>query len=80
LLLSVNTLRDAAIRVLAGVGDPMLGEWFEVGDVAFHLRRRLAAVEARRVGDVCDVRGTADARRRFERMRRYLPNGWTEII
>jgi hypothetical protein len=71
--------RLIALRVLHGVGDPIAGEWFEVGVVADHVRRRLTEGEAAIVGPVCDVRGTVDAATRFARMRPFLPPGWTEV-
>lgn len=77
--LSIETLRSKAMRVLEGVGDPALGQWEEVGERAFHVRRRLTEYEAKRVGGVCDVRGTAEAQQRFNRMRPHLPPGWTEV-
>ena len=77
--LSPATLRDRAILELAGVGDPDLGQWEERGDMAYHVRRRMTAAESIRVGEVLDIRGTAEASRRFEQMRRYLPPGWTTI-
>jgi len=77
--LSVDTLRAKGLRVLDGVGDPDLGQWEERGTLALHIRRRLTPVEAMRVGGVVDVRGTPEAIKRFERMRRYLPPGWTAI-
>jgi hypothetical protein len=51
-------------RVLRGVGDPSLGEWWESGRDALHCRRRLSALEQAQVGPVVDVRGTPEARRR----------------
>jgi len=65
--------------VLRGVGDAALGEWDERGEMAYHVRRRLTEAEASRIGPVVDVRGTPDAQRRFERVQRYLPAGWTAI-
>jgi hypothetical protein len=59
--------------VLSGIGEAAVGEWWERGDVATHLRRRLTAQEAEPIGAVRDVRGTADARRRLDAMWRYLP-------
>jgi hypothetical protein len=67
------------LRVLDGVGDATLGEWYESGGLAFHVRRRLSEVEARIVGTVVDIRETPEALQRFERMRRHLPPGWHEI-
>ncbi|MGH9001493.1 MAG: hypothetical protein ACRDYV_00020 [Acidimicrobiia bacterium] len=57
---------------LAGVGDPELGQWHEEGENAVHLRRRLAAAEAARVGPVRDVRGTPEARYRARKLGRRL--------
>lgn len=61
-------LREIAFEALEGVGDATLGEWEEWTGHAFHVRRRLSADEAERVGPVLDVRGTEEARRRFGRM------------
>jgi hypothetical protein len=55
-------------RQLAGVGDPVLGEWREWTGRAFHIRRRLSVREQRDVGPVVDVRGSEEARRRAERL------------
>jgi hypothetical protein len=68
-----------ALRMLAGVGDASRGEWWERGGFATHLRRRLSVAEDARVGPVVDVRGTAEAARRFAAMKPYLPAGWTEV-
>jgi hypothetical protein len=69
-----------AQRVLLDVGDAEAGEWWETGVTnVTHLRRRLTAAEAHRVGPIKDVRGTVEALRRFSVMKRYLPDGWTEI-
>jgi len=38
-----------------------LGEWEHMGDIAYHVRRRLTSDEQRKVGDVIDIRGTRDA-------------------
>ena len=77
---SVDTLRAKALSVLAGVGDAALGQWEEPGDMALHLRRRLTAAEAARVGPIVDVRGTPEGLKRFEQMRRYVPAGWTDVV
>lgn len=69
----LDELWRAAMIALAGVGDAGAGEWREVGERAVHLRRRLSAVEAARVGPVVDIRGTWDARKRVQRMARYVP-------
>lgn len=44
-----------AHRALGGVGDSTI-EWHDWSGRAYHLRRRLTAVEAERVGPVVDVR------------------------
>jgi hypothetical protein len=67
------TLRRYALKALDGVGDADLGEWFEMGDKAFHVRRRLTETEARKVGPVIDVRGTPEADRRLVFVRRLIP-------
>jgi hypothetical protein len=57
---------ERARRALAGVGDAMLGEWLEVGEVAVHLRRRCSADEwptGRPWGD--DLRHTDAGRARL---------------
>lgn len=59
-----SMLEAEAVRQLAGVGDPSLGEWREWSGRAFHIRRRLSEAEQRRVGPVVDVRGTSEAARR----------------
>lgn len=56
------------MRQLRGVGDPAAGEWREWTGRAFHLRRRLSTREATSVGPVVDVRGTAEAHRRAQRL------------
>jgi hypothetical protein len=65
--------RELADQELAGVGDATLGEWFEEGDIAWHLRRRLTETEAMRVGPVIDVRRTWEGTKRRNAIRRYLP-------
>lgn len=62
-----------AARALEGVGEADLGEWREVGTIAVHLRRRLSAEEAARVGPVVDVRGTWEHTKRLNKVRRFLP-------
>lgn len=59
-----TALEAEALRQLAGVGDPSLGEWREWTGRAFHVRRRLTAAEERRTGPVLDIRGTPEARER----------------
>lgn len=62
-----------ALDVLEGVGDATLGEWWEIGTIAVHLRRRLSLAEAVGVGPVVDVRGTWEMTKRLNAVRRYLP-------
>jgi hypothetical protein len=71
----VSALFDMARIQLAGVGNPALGEWREVGDRAVHLRRRLMLSEMHDGGiaAVCDIRGTPEQTTRVERMRPFLP-------
>lgn len=71
--IGTDKLFNAAVIALAGVGDAAAGEWRETGDAAVHIRRRLSAAEAARVGPVRDIRGSWDARKRVQRMQRYLP-------
>ena len=44
---SSQVLKSAAFGALAGVGDHKAGQWEEVGQAAFHLRRRLSADDLR---------------------------------
>ena len=69
----VASRRLLALRVLQDCGDAAAGEWWEQGEIATHLRRRLTAREAEGVGPVVDVRDTPEARRRYAAVRRYLP-------
>jgi hypothetical protein len=62
-----GSLSGAALRVIArnlllGVGDPGLGEWEELGERAFHVRRRLTPEEAR---PAVDIRRNPEARQRI---------------
>lgn len=65
---SARVLRRVAFTVLASVGDRAAGQWEELGDVAFHLRRRLTAEEQASVGPAIDVRGTKEATSRLAAM------------
>jgi len=60
------------MRHLAAVGDRG-HEWHEWTGHAYHVRRRLTAAEQLLVGDAVDLRGTAEGRLRFERLREQLP-------
>ena len=74
----ISMLRQRAHAALARVGAAELGEWEEWTGRAFHLRRRLSPEEQRAVGDVVDIRGTAEARARLVPVAHLLPPGWTE--
>jgi hypothetical protein len=62
-------LRDLAFETLTGFGDAAHGEWIENRPKAFHLRRRLTAVEQEQIGDAVDCRGTDEALARFAAMK-----------
>lgn len=68
-------LRDRAYEALAGVGAIALGQWEEWTGRAFHVRRRLSTEEIRLggIGEVIDVRGTWEGRKRIERVRQWAP-------
>ena len=63
-----------ADRVLAQVGDVSLGEWWEVGEIAIHVRRRLAAAEWGDKPWGMDYRGTPEGDRRLDLVRKWLPD------
>lgn len=69
-----------AREVLAGCGDPALGEWLEWTGMSLHLRRRLSAQEQTRVGDPVDVRGTVEARRRAEALGDLIKHAPAEVL
>lgn len=66
--------RKLALKALRGVGSATLGEWEERGRVAYHVRRRLSPAEAAIVGEVCDLRRTAEGMMRFESIKHLLPH------
>ena len=69
---------DRARRALRSVGDPA-HEWEDLGLRAVHVRRRLNPDEIARTGlTVRDVRGTPEAERLLDAVRRWLPSGYTE--
>ena len=51
-----------------------------MGDVAFHVRRRLSAVEEARIGPALDIRGTPEARQRAMRLGGLLLLADPEIL
>ncbi len=67
-----------ARKALIGVGNYAWGEWSEVGNMAFHLRRRLSSGEFDRVGAAVDIRGTLEYHERLRAMTLYLPANWSE--
>jgi hypothetical protein len=69
--LGKESLRRFALEALEGVGDANRGEWEEWTGYAFHIRRRLSAEEQEPIGEVVDIRGTPEARRRIERVIQY---------
>jgi hypothetical protein len=72
IVLTEVELREQALKVLKGVGDPDMGQWEEMSDKAYHVRRRVTPQEAPGL-TVVDVRKTQEALERFEQMRLYLP-------
>jgi len=73
-------LERLAAAELTGVGDATLGEWAEVGRVAFHVRRRLSAEEAAVVGPVKDIRGTPEAGERIQSVWPWLEGIPADVI
>lgn len=72
---------EIAYALLEGRGDPEAGEWIEDRPQAFHLRRRLSSTEAAQLpggGELRDIRGTWEAKKRLDAVRRYLPAGYSE--
>jgi len=67
---------------LKGVGDPALGEWEQIGEIAVHLRRRLTAKEMAYAGitEVRDIRGTTEQAERIDRLRPFLPDGVRQLV
>lgn len=76
--LSPKLLEERALAALEGVGDATLGEWREMGAVAFHIRRRTTPEESAIVGELRDIRGTAEVTERLRPVRHLLPAGYTE--
>lgn len=66
------TLHQRALTALEGVGE-RTHEWHEWTGFAYHIRRRLTPGEALRVGEVRDIRGTAEAQHRYDRCKALLP-------
>ena len=66
-------LRGRAREALSGVGDASLGEWESWSGFAYHVKRRLSVEEQKLVGEAVDIRGTMEAVRRHEKVKRYLP-------
>lgn len=62
-----------AETALRGVGDSTRGEWVEITESAYHLRRRLSAGEEARVGPAVDIRGTREQIDRWLAVRAAVP-------
>ncbi len=71
--LGSDALRAAALLALKGVGDAERGQWEEWTGRAYHVRRRLTAAKQQSVGDVVDIRGTDEAKRRHAAAQRRVP-------
>lgn len=64
-----------AMQALAGVGDSALGEWSGPGNIAFHFRRRLSAVEVALSGlKMLDLRGTATGTEKLRKLLQQHPH------
>jgi hypothetical protein len=59
-------------EVLEGWGDASRGEWIEEYG-AFHLRRRLSAIEEQRVGPAIDMRDSDEGMKRLKKIAAFLP-------
>jgi len=66
-------LQRAALDALQGVGNVALGQWEEWTGKAYHVRRRLTHDEQKSVGDVKDIRGTAEVEKRHGAIQCFLP-------
>ena len=76
---SRDELRAMAFEALVGVGDASLGQWEEWPGYAFHVRRRLTALEQAMVGAAVDIRGTPEQDRRYMAVREFLPVGFKDM-
>lgn len=68
-----STLRTYALEAIEGVGDAALGQWEEMGNNTYHVRRRLTLEEQKLVGDVTDVRNTREHEERLIAIRKVIP-------
>lgn len=68
-----DSLRQLALEVLEGVGDSALGQWEDWSGYAYHVRRRLSLAEQAHVGDMLDIRGTKEHKKRLAAIRKVLP-------
>lgn len=66
-------LERIALRALEGIGNAQLGEWRELTDKAFHIRRRLRPTEEMLVGPAIDLRSSWEGIERFEQMKPFIP-------
>lgn len=64
-----NVRRRLALEALKGVGLASI-QWEDNRSGAYHIRRRLTDAEVGIVGDVADLRGTAEG---IERLKRAMP-------
>jgi hypothetical protein len=64
--------RRLALQALKGVGLEAV-QWEEDRPMAYHIRRRLTDAESVLVGGVCDLRGSAEGWKRFERIKPLVP-------
>ncbi len=72
-VLDERFLQRCALDALQGVGSVALGQWEEWSGKAYHIRRRLTCEEQKHVGDVLDIRKTAEAAQRRAAVLSYLP-------
>lgn len=73
----LEKLRRCCLVELAGVGrlEPDWN-WWEEGQKALHLRRRLLPEEEESIGPPIDVRATPEAHWRYRKVINYLPKGY----
>jgi hypothetical protein len=78
-VITARVAEKLARLALEGVGDARLGEWVEHRRIAVHVRRRLTLDEALVTGPVVDVRGTPEARQRYDAAATYLSPAMLEL-
>ncbi len=77
---SEKFLQRVALDALQGVGSVALGQWEEWTGTYYHVRRRLTREEQKQVGNMLDVRGTAEAIKRHAAVQCYLPAHMKNLI